>query len=34
DADGEIRERILFERVVPAHFTDADFDPANPAYRF
>lgn len=34
DAAGEIRERILYERVEPKAFTDADFDPKNPAYRF
>ena len=31
---GEIRERILYERVEPKSFTDLDFDPKNPAYRF
>jgi hypothetical protein len=31
---GEILERILFERVEPRRFTDADFSPDNPAYRF
>ena len=34
DAAGEVQERILFDKIVPATFTDADFDPANPAYRF
>ena len=34
DAAGEIQERILFDKIVPATFTDTDFDPANPAYRF
>lgn len=33
-ASGEIRERILYERVEPKSFTDLDFDPKNPAYRF
>lgn len=33
-ASGEIRERILYERVEPKSFTDQDFDPKNPAYRF
>jgi len=33
-ASGEIRERILYERVEPKAFTDLDFDPKNPAYRF
>lgn len=33
-AAGEIRERILYERVEPKSFTDLDFDPKNPAYRF
>lgn len=33
-ASGEIRERILYERVEPKAFTDLDFDPQNPAYRF
>ncbi len=33
-ASGEIRERILYERVEPKAFTDQDFDPKNPAYRF
>lgn len=33
-ASGEIRERILYERVEPKVFTDQDFDPKNPAYRF
>ena len=27
-------ERIAFDRVVPARFTDADFDPKNPDYAF
>lgn len=31
---GEIRERILYESVEPKVFTDLDFDPKNPAYRF
>lgn len=34
DAAGEIQERILFEKVVPTVFTDADFDPEHPSYRF
>ncbi len=34
DAAGEVQERILFDKIVPATFTDTDFDPANPAYRF
>ena len=33
-ASGEMRERILYERVEPKAFTDLDFDPKNPAYRF
>lgn len=33
-ASGEVRERILYERVEPKSFTDLDFDPKNPAYRF
>lgn len=33
-ASGEIRERILYERVEPRSFTDQDFDPKNPAYKF
>lgn len=34
DAAGDIQERILFDKLVPSTFSDADFDPANPAYRF
>lgn len=34
DAGGDILERILFDKIVPATFTDADFDPGNAAYRF
>ena len=34
DAAGDIQERILFDKLVPSTFSDADFDPAHPAYRF
>ena len=34
DAAGEVQERILFDKIVPATLTDADFDPGNAAYRF
>ena len=34
DARGELFERITFDRIVPARFTDADFDPDNPNYSF
>jgi Protein of unknown function (DUF1571) len=34
DAGGDILERILFDKIVPATLTDADFDPGNAAYRF
>lgn len=31
---GEQTERIILQKIVPATFTDADFDPANKAYAF
>lgn len=34
DDRGDMIERIAFDRVVPARFTDADFDPKNPDYAF
>jgi hypothetical protein len=34
DDDGEMFERIYFERISPATFTDADFDPKNKDYAF
>lgn len=34
DDDGELIERILLDKIVPATFTDADFDPGNKAYAF
>jgi hypothetical protein len=32
--DGNQTERIVLDKIVPATFTDADFDPGNPAYKF
>lgn len=34
DEGGEMKERISFDKVVPATFTDADFDPKNSSYGF
>lgn len=34
DAQGALLERILIEKIVPAGFSDADFDPRNKAYAF
>ena len=34
DEAGEMIERISFDKITPAAFTDADFDPKNPAYAF
>ncbi len=34
DEAGQMFERISFDKVTPAAFTDADFDPKNPAYDF
>jgi hypothetical protein len=34
DDRGDMIERIAFDRVVPARFTAADFDPKNPDYGF
>lgn len=34
DEHGEMNERISFDKVVPATFTDADFDPKNSDYGF
>lgn len=34
DEHGEMKERISFDKVVPATFTDADFDPENSSYGF
>lgn len=34
DATGQLRERIVFERIRPTRLTPADFDPGHPAYAF
>lgn len=34
DSRGQLRERIVFERIRPTRFTSADFDPRHPAYSF
>lgn len=34
DERGELFERITFDKIVPAQFTDADFDPKNSHYAF
>ena len=34
DDHGEMSERISFDKVLPATFTDADFDPKNSSYGF
>lgn len=34
DNDGLVFERIVIERIAPASFDDAAFDPKNPDYAF
>lgn len=34
DERGQLKERVLYQRLAPAHFTARDFDPQNPDYRF
>ena len=34
DAKGQLRERIMFERIRPTRFAPADFDPGSTAYSF
>lgn len=34
DERGQLKERVLYQRVEPTHFSARDFDPQNPDYRF